>query len=127
MQPPSSRSFSPTAASWSTIRGLRWRHLGRARAYVLASGSAKAKTAFKAKTACQDFLALRNDADPEIPILKEAKTGYAKLQQVGGALLKSAGPGAKARSLLNHWAARVKPLPPYRARLDFSRGLFGFP
>jgi hypothetical protein len=34
----------------------------------------------KAKTAYQDFLALWKDADPEIPILKEAKGEYAKLQ-----------------------------------------------
>jgi hypothetical protein len=29
---------------------------------------------------CQGFLTLRKDADPDIPILKEAKTEYAKLQ-----------------------------------------------
>jgi hypothetical protein len=29
---------------------------------------------------CQDFFALRKDADPDIPILKEAKAEYAKLQ-----------------------------------------------
>jgi hypothetical protein len=34
----------------------------------------------KARTAYQDFLALWKDADPEIPILKEAKAEYAKLQ-----------------------------------------------
>jgi eukaryotic-like serine/threonine-protein kinase len=28
----------------------------------------------------QDFLAQWNDADPDIPILKEAKAEYAKLQ-----------------------------------------------
>jgi len=28
----------------------------------------------------QDFLTLWKDADPDIPILKEAKTEYAKLQ-----------------------------------------------
>jgi hypothetical protein len=28
----------------------------------------------------QDFLALWKDADPDIPILKEAKAEYAKLQ-----------------------------------------------
>ena len=28
----------------------------------------------------QDFLTLRKDADPDIPILKEAKAEYAKLQ-----------------------------------------------
>ena len=34
----------------------------------------------KAKTAYQDFLTLWKDADPDIPILKQAKAEYAKLQ-----------------------------------------------
>jgi hypothetical protein len=34
----------------------------------------------KARAAYQDFLTLRKDADPDIPILKEAKAEYAKLQ-----------------------------------------------
>jgi len=29
---------------------------------------------------CQDFFAPRKDADPDIPILKEARAEYAKLQ-----------------------------------------------
>jgi hypothetical protein len=29
---------------------------------------------------CQDILALWKDADPDIPILKQAKAEYAKLQ-----------------------------------------------
>jgi tetratricopeptide (TPR) repeat protein len=33
-----------------------------------------------ARTAYQDFFALWKDADPDIPILKQAKAGYAKLQ-----------------------------------------------
>ncbi len=49
-------------------------HLGLARAYGLSSDTAKAKSAY------QDFLALWKDADPDIPILKEAKAEYAKLQ-----------------------------------------------
>jgi eukaryotic-like serine/threonine-protein kinase len=32
------------------------------------------------RKAYQDFLTLWKDADPDIPILKEAKAGYAKLQ-----------------------------------------------
>jgi hypothetical protein len=32
------------------------------------------------KAAYRDFLALWNDADPDIPILKEAKGEFAKLQ-----------------------------------------------
>jgi serine/threonine protein kinase/tetratricopeptide (TPR) repeat protein len=43
-------------------------------AYALSGDSSKAKTAY------QDFLALWKDADPDIPILKEAKAEYAKLQ-----------------------------------------------
>jgi serine/threonine protein kinase len=49
-------------------------HLGVARGYALSGDAAKAKTAY------QDFLALWKDADPDIPILKEAKAEYAKLQ-----------------------------------------------
>jgi tetratricopeptide (TPR) repeat protein len=48
--------------------------LGLARADVLQGNSAKAKTEY------QDFLTLWKDADPDIPILKEAKAEYAKLQ-----------------------------------------------
>jgi predicted Zn-dependent protease len=48
--------------------------LGLARAYALQGDTAKAKTAY------QDFLTLWKDADPDIPILKEAKAEYAKLQ-----------------------------------------------
>jgi hypothetical protein len=36
--------------------------------------------AAKAKAAYQNFLALWEDADPDIPILKQAKAEYAKLQ-----------------------------------------------
>ena len=46
--------------------------LGRARAL---SGDAAA-----ARTAYQDFFAIWKDADPAIPILKEAKAEYGKLQ-----------------------------------------------
>jgi eukaryotic-like serine/threonine-protein kinase len=49
-------------------------HLGLARAYALAGDTPKARTAY------QDFLALWKDADPDIPILKEAKAEYAKLR-----------------------------------------------
>ena len=34
----------------------------------------------KARAAYQDFFALWKDADPDIPILKQAKAEYAKLQ-----------------------------------------------
>ena len=44
------------------------------RAFVMSGNIAGAKTAY------QDFLTLWNDTDPEIPILKQAKAEYAKLQ-----------------------------------------------
>jgi eukaryotic-like serine/threonine-protein kinase len=49
-------------------------HLGLGRAYVFAGDNAKAKTAY------EDFLALWKDADPDIPILKQAKAEYAQLE-----------------------------------------------
>jgi ATP/maltotriose-dependent transcriptional regulator MalT len=49
-------------------------HLGLARAYVLSGDTTKATISY------QDFLALWKDADPDVPILKEAKAEYAKLQ-----------------------------------------------
>jgi serine/threonine protein kinase/predicted Zn-dependent protease len=48
--------------------------LGLGRAYALAGDKTKEKAAY------QDFLALWKDADPDIPILKEAKAEYEKLQ-----------------------------------------------
>jgi len=49
-------------------------HLELGRAYAMAGDTAKAKSAY------QDFLNLWKDADPDIPILKQAKSQYAKLQ-----------------------------------------------
>jgi DNA-binding winged helix-turn-helix (wHTH) protein/tetratricopeptide (TPR) repeat protein len=68
-------------ASW----GATWVHpywgqyyslsyLGMARGFALAGDTPKAKKAF------QDFLELWKDADPDIPIFKQAKTEYARLQ-----------------------------------------------
>jgi len=48
--------------------------LGLARAYALQGDVGKAQAAY------QDFLTLWKDADPDIPILKEAKAEYARLQ-----------------------------------------------
>jgi tetratricopeptide (TPR) repeat protein/predicted Ser/Thr protein kinase len=48
-------------------------HLGLAHAYSNVGDTSKARTAY------QDFLALWKDADPDIPILKQAKAEYAKL------------------------------------------------
>jgi serine/threonine protein kinase/Tfp pilus assembly protein PilF len=62
-------------------RGLLWNcatgalaHLGLARAYALQGDTVKAKSAY------QDFFAFWKDADPDIPILKEATAEYAKLR-----------------------------------------------
>jgi predicted Zn-dependent protease len=48
--------------------------LGLARAYAMEGNTTKARPAY------QDFLTLWKDADPDVPILKEAKAEYAKLQ-----------------------------------------------
>jgi len=62
-------------------RGLVWNspagalaHLQMGRTYAMKGDAAKARTAY------EDFLTLWKDADPDIPILKEAKAEYAKLQ-----------------------------------------------
>ena len=49
-------------------------HLGLGRAYALSGDIAQAKTAY------QDFLALWKNADPDIPILIQARAEYAKLK-----------------------------------------------
>ena len=49
-------------------------HLQVGRAYVLSGNITKAKTAY------QDFLALWKEADPDIPILKQAQAEYANLR-----------------------------------------------
>jgi Tfp pilus assembly protein PilF len=49
-------------------------HLQLARAYVVAGDMTKAKAAY------QDFLTLWKDADPDIPILKQAKTEFSSLR-----------------------------------------------
>jgi eukaryotic-like serine/threonine-protein kinase len=48
-------------------------HLQLGRAYVLSGETTKAKAAYR------DFLTLWKDADPDIPILQQAKVEYAKL------------------------------------------------
>jgi serine/threonine protein kinase/tetratricopeptide (TPR) repeat protein len=59
-------------------------HLGVARANALQSRTGQGADAdaarVRALAAYKDFLTLWKDADPDIPILKEAKTEYAKLQ-----------------------------------------------
>jgi tetratricopeptide (TPR) repeat protein len=49
-------------------------HLQLGRAIAMSGDKTKAKTAY------QDFLALWKDADPDIPVLKQAKAEYARLQ-----------------------------------------------
>jgi eukaryotic-like serine/threonine-protein kinase len=48
--------------------------LGLARSYLLQGNSAKARAAY------QDLLVLWKDADPDVPLVKEAEAEYAKLQ-----------------------------------------------
>jgi len=90
----SAQQGASAAAEFQKIldhRGLLWNcatgplaRLGLARAYALQAQSAQGADAdaarAKARTGYQDFLALWKDADPDIPILKEAKAEYAKLQ-----------------------------------------------
>jgi eukaryotic-like serine/threonine-protein kinase len=62
------RGVDPTSPLYTLSR------LGLARAYAIQGDTQKAKTAY------QDFLAAWKDADPDVPILKEAKAEYGKLQ-----------------------------------------------
>jgi serine/threonine protein kinase/tetratricopeptide (TPR) repeat protein len=85
---------SAAAAEFQKIidhNGLVWNcwtgalaHLGVARANTLQSRTSHGADADAARTralaAYKDFLALWKDADPDIPILKQAKAEYAKLQ-----------------------------------------------
>ena len=48
--------------------------LGLARAYAISKDPVRARTAY------QDFFTLWKDADPDVPILRAAKSEYAKLQ-----------------------------------------------
>jgi eukaryotic-like serine/threonine-protein kinase len=62
------RGNNPTAIEHSLAK------LGLGRTYQMTGDTAKAKAAY------QDFFALWKDADTDIPILKDAKAEYAKLQ-----------------------------------------------
>jgi hypothetical protein len=57
---------------WGQFYSLSY--LGVARGFALAGDATKAKRAF------QDFFELWRDADPDIPILPQAKAEYAKLR-----------------------------------------------
>jgi tetratricopeptide (TPR) repeat protein len=54
--------------------GAALAYLGLARAYALQGDTEKARAAYK------DFLILWKDADPDIPVLRQAKVEYAKLR-----------------------------------------------
>jgi predicted Zn-dependent protease len=59
------------------VTNFPWGGLARlqlARAYAIQGDNVKSKAAY------QDFLTLWKDADPDVPILKEAKAEYARLQ-----------------------------------------------
>jgi eukaryotic-like serine/threonine-protein kinase len=85
---------SAAAAEYQKIidhNGIVWNcwtgalaHLGVARANALQSRTSQGPDAdaarVRALAAYKDFLALWKDADPDIPILKQAKAEYAKLQ-----------------------------------------------
>jgi serine/threonine protein kinase/tetratricopeptide (TPR) repeat protein len=61
------RGVSPLSTIWELSQ------LGLARAYALQGDASKARAAY------QEFLNLWKEADPDIPILKEAKAEYGKL------------------------------------------------
>jgi serine/threonine protein kinase/tetratricopeptide (TPR) repeat protein len=64
----------PGAAHWHMINMIGvLAHLQIGRAFAMQGDTAKAKTAY------QEFLMLWKDADPDIPILNQAKAEYAKL------------------------------------------------
>ena len=62
------RGLNPVAPVHSLAK------LGLARAYALAGDADKSRTAY------QDFFALWKAADPDIPILQQAKAEYSKLK-----------------------------------------------
>ncbi len=81
---PSFKRFSTIAESCGIAGPERWRvweWLVPTRLQAKTSQGADADAArVRALAAYKDFLALWKDADPDIPILKEAKSEYAKLQ-----------------------------------------------
>jgi serine/threonine protein kinase/tetratricopeptide (TPR) repeat protein len=62
------RGIDPTSLLYSLAR------LGVGRAYALQGDTPKARAAY------QDFFALWKDADPDVPVLKQAKAEYEKLK-----------------------------------------------
>ena len=84
LPPRSFRRFSTIAASCGAAGRERLARLGVARANALQAkilqGADADAARVRALAAYKDFLALWSNADPDIPILKEAKAEYAKLQ-----------------------------------------------
>ena len=62
------RWVDPTSPMFSIL------HLDLARAYTLSGDTAKSRQSY------QDFLALWKDADPDLPVLKQARDEYARLR-----------------------------------------------
>jgi len=77
------RIFDHSGIVWNCWTGAL-AHLGVARANALESRTSQGADAdaarVRALAAYKDFLTLWKDAGPDIPILKEAKAEYAKLQ-----------------------------------------------
>jgi len=69
---------------WRCSTTIVLAHLGVARANAVqaktAQGADGDAARVRALAAYKDFLTVWKDADPDIPILKEAKAEYAKLQ-----------------------------------------------
>ena len=83
LPPPSFRRLSTTAASSGTAGPERWPSGSGSRqclAIENRAGSDADAARVRALAAYKDFLTLWKDADPDIPILKQAKAEYAKLQ-----------------------------------------------
>jgi len=66
--------FSIAARSWSAIPSARWRTCNKAERSCCREIRPRARTAY------QDFLTLWKDADPDIPIRKQAQAEYGTLQ-----------------------------------------------
>jgi hypothetical protein len=62
------RGLSPMSPLFSLAR------LGMARAFALQGDAPKARAAY------QDFFAFWKDADPDVPLLRQAKAEYGKLR-----------------------------------------------
>ncbi|HLI63895.1 MAG TPA: hypothetical protein VKV05_10880 [Terriglobales bacterium] len=79
---PAEEEFYKFVDHYGLVRNNPWgalARLGLARAYALEAQTDPAYRE-KARTAYQNFLTLWKDADPEIPVYKQAKAEYAKLQ-----------------------------------------------